>query len=112
MRVFINMMIVVCCSSVAVHAQSDSTASKFNFKFGVYYNSKLNYYGRTDSLQSIGVFPMAELWLKNKFYINAAPVFTHNKVAGFQYAGAVATAGYVYNNGKSAGSYLFCKTDL
>lgn len=109
MRVFINMMIVICCSCVAVHAQSDSTASKFNFKFGVYYNSKLNYYGRTDSLQSIGVFPMAELWLKNKFYINAAPVFTHNKVTGFQYAGAMATAGYVHNNGKSAAHIYFVK---
>jgi hypothetical protein len=109
MRIFINMLIVSCCSCAAVHAQSDSTASKFNFKFGTYYNSNLNYYGRTDSLQSSGVFPMAELWFKNKFYVNAAPVFIHNKIAGFQYAGTVATAGYVYNNRKSAGHIYFVK---
>ena len=109
MRVLINIMIAVYCSSVAVYAQSDSTTGKLNFKFGTYYNSHLNYYGRTDSLRSSGFFPMAELWLNNKFYINAAPVFTHNSMAGFQYAGTVATAGYAYNNGKSAGHIYFAK---
>jgi hypothetical protein len=109
MRVFISMMIVACCSTLTGYAQSDSTKNKFNFKFGTYYNSKLNYYGRTDSLQSSGIFPMAELWLNKKFYINAAPVFTHNKAAGFQYAGTVATAGYVYNNGKSGGHIYVVK---
>lgn len=102
-------MIVVHCCCAALHAQSDSTAGKFNFKFGTYYNSNLNYYGRTDSLRSSGFFPMAELWLNKKFYINAAPVFTHNSMAGFQYAGTVATAGYAYNNGKSAGHIYFAK---
>jgi len=101
--------IVLCCFSVTANAQSDSTVSKFSFKLGTYYNSNLNYYGRTDSLRSSGVFPMAELWFNNKFYINAAPVFTHNSMTGFQYAGAVATAGYAYNNGKSAGHIYFVK---
>lgn len=105
----ISMLIVLCCISVALHAQSDSTKSKLGFKVGTYYNSNLNYYGRTDSLRISGVFPIAELWLNNKFYINAAPVFTHNKATGFQYAGTVATAGYVYNNGKSAGHIYFVK---
>jgi hypothetical protein len=94
------MLILLCCISIA-HAQSDSTTRKVGFKFGAYYNSNLNYYGRTDSLKSSGVFPMAEVWFNKKFYINAAPVFTHNSVAGLQYAGTVATAGYAYNNGKS-----------
>lgn len=104
-----SMLIVLCCISVVLHAQSDSATSKVSFKVGTYYNSNLNYYGRTDSLRSSGFFPVAELWLNNKFYINAAPVFTHNKATGFQYAGAVATAGYVYNNGKSAGHIYFLK---
>lgn len=84
-----------------LNAQADSTGSKFSFKAGAYYNSDLNYYGRTDSLRSSGVFPMAELWLNHKFYINAAPIFTSNKSNGFEYAGAVTTAGFLYNNGKS-----------
>jgi hypothetical protein len=92
-----------------MHAQKDSAAGKFSFKLGTYFNSALNYYGRTDSLQSSGVFPMAEIWYANKFYINAAPVFTYNKVNKMQYAGAVATAGYAYNNGKSAGHLYLVK---
>ncbi len=102
------MMVLLCCTSMAF-AQSDSTGHKFTFKFGAYYNSNLNYYGRTDSLKSSGAFPMAEFWFKKKFYINAAPVFTHNSIAGFQYAGTVATAGYAYNNGKSAGHIYVAK---
>ena len=110
MRLFNNIiLIVLSCISASLYAQSDSTARKFSFKLGTYYNSNLNYYGRTDSLRSSGVFLMAELWFNNKFYINAAPVFTHNSMTGFQYAGTVATAGYAYNNGKSAGHFYFVK---
>jgi len=94
--------IILCSISMIAHAQSDSVTGKLSFRIGAYYNSCLNYYGRTDSLRSSGFFPMAELWLKNKFYINAATIFTDNSIAGVQYAGAVATAGYLNNNGKSS----------
>jgi len=106
---YVIAMTMLCCFSMAAHAQPDSAVSKFSFKLGTYYNSHLNYYGRTDSLRTSGIFPMAEIWLNNKFYINAAPVFTYNNGAGFQYAGAVATAGYAYNNGKSAAHIYFVK---
>lgn len=77
------------------HAQTDSAQKDAEtFKISINYNSNLNYYGRTDSLQSSGVFPMAELWLSDKFYINAAPVFINNAVQRMDYAGTVATAGY------------------
>jgi len=76
-------------------AQTDSTQKeKEQFKLSINYNTNLNYYGRTDSLKSSGVFPMAELWLSPKFYINAAPVFVNNAVQRMDYAGTVATAGY------------------
>ncbi len=101
--------ISICLISFSIQAQSDSASKKLGFKIGTYYNSNLHYFGRTDSLKSSGVFPMGELWYNNKFYINAAPVFTHNSLAGFQYAGMVATAGYAYNNGKSAGHFYFVK---
>jgi hypothetical protein len=64
------------------------------------YNSGLNYYGRTDSLMSSGIFPMAELWFSPKVYINAAPVFIHNKVSALEYTGSVATLGYLYSSDK------------
>jgi len=88
-------MLINSCLACYLQAQTDSTEkSKPQFKLSVNYNSGLNYYGRTDSLRSSGVFPLAELWLKN-FYINAAPVFVNNASASFDYAGTVATAGYL-----------------
>lgn len=77
-------------------AQQDTTVKKdeVSFKIGVFYNSNLNYYGRTDSLRSSGVFPVAELWLNKNFYISAAPVFVNNAVSSFEYAGTVTSIGY------------------
>ena len=65
------------------------------FKLSLNYNSGLNYYGRTDSLKSTGIFPLAEVWLNPKFYMNAAPVFVNNKVQTMQYAGTVASIGFL-----------------
>jgi hypothetical protein len=79
----------------------DSTADKgLSFKVSMNYNSGLNYYGRTDSLMSSGIFPMAELWFSPKVYISAAPVFVHNQVSSLEYAGSVATIGYLYSSDK------------
>jgi hypothetical protein len=80
-------------SSLCARAQ-DSTSAKPEFRLSVNYNSNLNYYGRTDSLKSTGVFPLAELWFTPQFYMNAAPVFVNNKIQSFEYAGTVATAGF------------------
>lgn len=78
-------------------AQSDSTEKqKPKFKFGINYNSALNYYGRTDSLRSTGIFPLAELWFSKDVYINAAPVFVNNAAQSFDYAGTVTTLGYLH----------------
>lgn len=81
--------------SIVLFAQQDSVIKKeTSFKFGLFYNSSLNYYGRTDSLRSSGIFPVAEFWFNKMFYISAAPVFVNNSVSNFQYAGTVATIGY------------------
>ncbi len=96
--------------SLTAKAQTDSTKTKPQFKIGVYYNSHLNYYGRTDSLKSSGVFPLSELWFGKGFYINAASVFVNNAVANFEYAGTVATVGYRYNkNDKFIANIFFVK---
>ena len=96
-------------------AQPDSVkqaaGAKPEFKLGVYYNTNLNYFGRTDSLRSSGVFPLAELWFNKTFYINAAPIFVNNKQKSFDYAGAVATIGYRFttDDKKMGGNIYFVK---
>ncbi|MBO9684655.1 MAG: hypothetical protein J7502_18645 [Flavisolibacter sp.] len=78
-------------------AQTDTTEKqKIKFKIGINYNSGLNYYGRTDSLKSSGVFPLTELWLSKDVYINAAPVFVNNAVQSMEYAGTVTSLGYLH----------------
>ena len=70
---------------------------KTEFKISANYNTGLNYYGRVDSLRSGGFFPMAELWVNESFYLNAAPVFVNNSHSSFQYNGTVTSIGYQYN---------------
>lgn len=82
-------------------AQTDTTEKqKLKFKIGINYNSGLNYYGRTDSLKSTGIFPLAELWLSKDVYINAAPVFVNNAVQTMKYAGTVTSLGYLHSTDK------------
>jgi hypothetical protein len=89
-KIFVLLLSTACLFSAA---QEDSTAPSLQLKLSVNYNSHLNYYGRTDNLQSSGVFPLAELWLKG-FYANAAPVFINNKEVSLEYAGLISTVGY------------------
>jgi len=103
------LLLIFIFSATAIHAQSDSVAvkEKAQFKLGVYYNSNLNYYGRTDSLRSSGVFPVAELWFNKNIYITAAPIFVNNKLASFEYAGSVATAGVRFGKEKKYTSNIY-----
>jgi hypothetical protein len=88
---------ILTVSNLFVHAQNDSSAQKkVQLKLSTNYNSGLNYYGRTDSLKSSSFFPLAEVWMNSKFYINAAPIFINNKVQSFEYAGTITSIGYQY----------------
>ncbi len=94
------------------NGQSDSTSEKkaTELKISANYNTSLNYYGRVDSLRSSGFFPLAELWLNERFYINAAPVFVNNSAASFQYAGTIASIGYQFkSNDKWLGNIYLVK---
>lgn len=103
--------IIFCLAlSQMVFAQSDSSVKqKPKFKLGINYNSGLNYYGRTDSLKSTGVFPLAELWLSKDFYINAAPVFVNNAVQSMEYSGTVTSIGYLHVTDKWISNLYFLK---
>ena len=93
-RIIFLIAIIACLHS---HAQIPDSAEKngIEFKLSLNYNTGLNYYGRTDSLKSTGIFPMAEVWFSPKFYVNAAPVFLNNRMQTMQYAGSVASIGYL-----------------
>lgn len=111
---FLNSIaLIFLISSFTATAQTDSVSNEddqAHFKIGAFYNTALNYYGRTDSLKSSGFFPMAELWFNKNFYVSAAPVFVNNSSVSFDYAGTVATAGYQFNEkDKWFGNIYFVK---
>lgn len=86
-------------NSLVSHSQEDSLQKdQTTFKLGVFYNSGLNYYGRTDSLRSSGIFPIGELWFNKTVYISAAPVFVNNAAYSMKYAGTVLNVGYYKKN--------------
>ncbi len=91
---FVIALIFFISSFVQAQNEDSTQSTTAQFKISFNYNSGLNYYGRTDSLKSTGIFPLAELWITQNFYVNAAPIFVNNKVQSFEYAGTVATAGY------------------
>ena len=91
-------------------SQPTDEKKKTEFKISANYNTGLNYYGRVDSLHSSGFFPLAELWLNESFYINAAPVFVNNSAASFQYAGTITSVGYQFkSNDKWLGNIYLVK---
>ncbi len=100
-----------CLCSFFAGAQTDTAAGpgKASFRAGVFYNSHLNYYGRTDSLRSSGVFPVAELWLGQHLYWSGAPVFTFTGNTPLNYAGTVLTMGYLFRDNKWAGHCYIVK---
>jgi hypothetical protein len=72
---------------------------------GITYNSTMNYYGRTDSLKSHGLYPFVGLSLKDGLYANASFVFIGNSLRR-EYAATVLEAGYNFTsrNGHWAGN--------
>lgn len=116
-RITTLLLLIIIAGMSPVHAQTTDTlapaidsvkAPRYpQFKLGVYYNTGLHYYGRVDSLKSSGFFPLAECWFTKNFYINAAPVFVNNAVLTAEYAGTVATAGYLFNDGKRWAGHLY-----
>jgi hypothetical protein len=97
-------------STVIAQAQeTDKETTPVEFKISANYNTNLNYFGRTDSLQSSGIFPMAELWVNNNFYINAAPIFVNNRMQSFVYEGTIATLGFQHVSEKLITHAFFMK---
>jgi hypothetical protein len=109
-KVIISLTIIFSFFALTGHAQTtDSTDRSVKLKLSLNYNTGLNYYGRTDSLKSTGIFPLAEIWFSPKVYINAAPVFVTNKLQTMQYAGSVASLGYLNVTDKWISNLYFLK---
>jgi hypothetical protein len=90
-------------------AQDDSTkANKKNeFNATINYQTNLNYFGRTDSLKSSGLFPVISYKLKNGLYAQGTAVFVQNSASPLTYTGASAEVGYYFPETKHFEGNLF-----
>jgi hypothetical protein len=113
-------LVIICLSLHAQH--TDSTAiqkkkKKITFTAGVAFNSGLNYYGRTDSLKSQGIYPFAGITLNNGLYVFSNFIFINNAVAT-SYGATTIEAGYKFKNqtgnwrGNIFGARFFYNTDV
>jgi hypothetical protein len=96
--VLITALLVFASAGRGQPADKNDEKDKMQFKISANYNTGLNYYGRIDSLGSSGFFPLAELWFNKNFYVNAAPVFVHNAISSFEYAGTITSAGFLFKS--------------
>jgi hypothetical protein len=89
---------------------STVTAEKTHLNIGMTYNSTMNYYGRTDSLKSHGIYPFIGVSLKGGLYANASFVFIGNELRR-EYAATVLEGGYNFasRNGHWAGNFSATK---
>lgn len=91
--------------SIEARAQETSDYSpttekkKVEFKIGLNYNSRLNYYGRTDSLKSSGIYPSVEINYSG-WFIKSDFIFINNSVINTQYTGSIVSGGYNFSDSK------------
>ena len=77
------------------------------FTASINYQNKLHYFGRTDSLQSSGLFPSVGYQHKSGLYANSNFIFYQNEVQPTTYAGAAVELGYRFPETKHFSGNLF-----
>ncbi|MHB1921514.1 MAG: hypothetical protein ACYCOO_04690 [Chitinophagaceae bacterium] len=105
-RKIIPAVSLLCCAflfcSTALMAQQSGDSStvkkKTTFKIGLGYNTDLNYFGRTDSLTSTGLFPSLELDLHDGLYLSSNFIFLNNSLMNNKYAATILEGGYKFKN--------------
>jgi hypothetical protein len=93
-------------------SQTDSThitapAGKNIFSASVNYQSRLHYYGRTDSLQSSGLFPGLGFELKMGLYASGNFIFIQNAVQPTDYVGTTLEGGYRFSTKHFNGNIFY-----
>ena len=100
------LLIMMAIAPVAIKAQNDSIR-KAEFTASLNYQSKLHYFGRTDSLQSSGMFPSVGYELKCGLYAQGNFIFVQNYSLPLTYTGSTIEAGYRLPQAKKINGNIF-----
>ncbi|HEX6914550.1 MAG TPA: hypothetical protein VF145_04890 [Chitinophagaceae bacterium] len=94
---------------LVAQAQQDTTEKKNEFSGSINYQSRLHYFGRTDSARSSGLFPLLGYTFKNGIYGQLTAVFVKNPSTPYNYTGGSAEAGYRFEGKKFEGNLFVSK---
>ncbi|HWB24160.1 MAG TPA: hypothetical protein VG738_01715 [Chitinophagaceae bacterium] len=86
---------------------SVATVKKNVLNASVNYVSRLNYFGRVDSLKSSGLFPVVGIDSKIGLYATGTFIFTQNSAQPLTYAGTAIEAGYKFPENKHFAGNIF-----
>lgn len=101
------MLLWIACALGAT-AQNDTSVQRTNnFSAAINYQSRLHYFGRTDSLKSSGLFPTIGFESKTGLYANSSFIFLSNQNKSAEYTGTVVEAGYKFPEMKNFSGNLF-----
>jgi hypothetical protein len=97
---------LICCQQS--FAQNDTSIKRKNvFIASVNYQSRLHYFGRTDSLQSMGMYPTIGFETRQGFYGSGSPIFVSNALQSPMYAGSILEAGYKFPETRNFSGNVF-----
>jgi hypothetical protein len=89
-------------------SQQDSSNNRENeFNAGINFQSKIHYFGRTDSLKSSGLLPNISFQLKCGLYAQSNFIFVENPLLPLTYAGTTIEAGYKFKQTKHFNGNIF-----
>jgi hypothetical protein len=97
----------ICLVNGAIAQNDTSIHRKNTFTAGINYQSRLHYFGRTDSLKSSALLPTIGFETKPGFYGNATVVLLNNAASSAQYSGTVGEVGYKFPESRNFSGNLF-----
>lgn len=98
----------ICVLPLIGFSQNDTSLPRKNvLSAGINYQSKLHYFGRTDSLQSAGLFPTIRFDSKTGLYVNSSFIFLRNAATPTSYTGTVVEGGYKFPESRNFSGNLF-----
>ena len=91
----------------ACFAQDSATARHDVFSATLNYQSRVDYFGRTDSLKSSILFPSLEFESRTGLYAQGNVIFLNNSQQTMEYAGTLLQAGYRFPESKHFSGNLY-----
>ncbi|MBA4197219.1 MAG: hypothetical protein C0459_06645 [Chitinophaga sp.] len=101
--IYVGLLLIILFPFIA--SAQDSTKSEFSAS--VNYQSKLHYFGRTDSLQSSGLFPSIGYQFKFGLYAQGNFIFIQNPAIPLSYTGTTVEGGFRFKQTKHFNGNIF-----